>query len=645
MDRSRLECRHFSNDRADAAACKPVFRCDKCGFAGVATKGTPSTFVQKSGKFSKVCGAPSRQLAEAMLKKACGQDCGTAIYEVEASLKAVTDQRSKVARAALKQALPNLDLVADGVQLLVRQYRKAPRQLASLILVANQVDTALRRAKQLKDELDITRCATAGIESGVLGILSDYRVAQVQLDSGLVEAAKVGSAGKVLLRKFRARRRPTRSLRQLGKKQKRFSRWLKSLGPLVARARLQKARDTLKETIDSNSLIPGMNRTPLPSLKSGKNFWSAPLQPGAILKTVINLPRGRGRYTFLFASPQDDEVVPEVSIRASSHKLLSNKSLGFRGSWDPVSLWIDQSKVTLIISIPKITDAKVVHIAFAVLFRGGCPSGQSPDPSTNQCKKSCPQGMSFRVVKGVRRCVCPRGQRWHRKTRRCVSDICARGTRFDASKGRCSCPQGKGWSESKRVCVTASCTGGTVFDGSADRCVCPRATPMYSRRTKRCEACPKRWRWRAALSRCVKDKPCVPGCRGHLECVNGVCVGRGALNFTLTWDVSGDLDLHVVTPRGSEIYFSNRTGDGGQLDHDDTTGTGPENIFWKSNAPKGTYRVCVNPYSLQNDTSFDVKVTGAGGLFKHFSGDRGSDDGKDGCSGASTILVGRIHVR
>jgi uncharacterized protein YfaP (DUF2135 family) len=45
-----------------------------------------------------------------------------------------------------------------------------------------------------------------------------------------------------------------------------------------------------------------------------------------------------------------------------------------------------------------------------------------------------------------------------------------------------------------------------------------------------------------------------------------------SLRFRLSWDETVDLDLHVVTPQGSEIFYQNRFADGGTLDVDDTDG-------------------------------------------------------------------------
>lgn len=74
-----------------------------------------------------------------------------------------------------------------------------------------------------------------------------------------------------------------------------------------------------------------------------------------------------------------------------------------------------------------------------------------------------------------------------------------------------------------------------------------------------------------------------------LETIRGVEVKVGDPQFTLIWDTGADIDLHVVEPGGSHIYWAERRGDnGGELDVDDTDGLGPENIYWLDpDAPEG----------------------------------------------------------
>lgn len=85
---------------------------------------------------------------------------------------------------------------------------------------------------------------------------------------------------------------------------------------------------------------------------------------------------------------------------------------------------------------------------------------------------------------------------------------------------------------------------------------------------------------------------------GLSEKVQGVSVKIGDPQFTLIWDSDADLDLHVIEPGGSEIYWEVRKGKrAGELDVDDVDGLGPENIFWKKgDGPRGEYTWWVHYY-------------------------------------------------
>eukprot|EP00966_Prymnesium_polylepis_P057372 1328503-Prymnesium_polylepis.2 len=75
---------------------------------------------------------------------------------------------------------------------------------------------------------------------------------------------------------------------------------------------------------------------------------------------------------------------------------------------------------------------------------------------------------------------------------------------------------------------------------------------------------------------------------------------EGDLTVSLMWNTYDDLDLHVITPSGEEIFYSNKIADGGELDVDRNAGepytNAPvENVFFRV-APHGTYRVCVRNF-------------------------------------------------
>lgn len=85
---------------------------------------------------------------------------------------------------------------------------------------------------------------------------------------------------------------------------------------------------------------------------------------------------------------------------------------------------------------------------------------------------------------------------------------------------------------------------------------------------------------------------------------NAIVVGSGDVQVTVAWDTDADVDLHVVDPEGSEIYWANRQSpSGGQLDLDSNAACAPdnvrnENITWATGtAPQGSYTVRVDYWS------------------------------------------------
>ncbi len=99
---------------------------------------------------------------------------------------------------------------------------------------------------------------------------------------------------------------------------------------------------------------------------------------------------------------------------------------------------------------------------------------------------------------------------------------------------------------------------------------------------------------------------------GPLPCAGAATpsVGIGTVNVRLEWSVRADLDLWVVDPCGQRIYWLNdsRTcqGSQGRLDLDNLCGGvigRPENIYWATNAPVGTYKVYVDNYASCGGTS------------------------------------------
>lgn len=68
----------------------------------------------------------------------------------------------------------------------------------------------------------------------------------------------------------------------------------------------------------------------------------------------------------------------------------------------------------------------------------------------------------------------------------------------------------------------------------------------------------------------------------------------GFFTTTLTWDGSGDVDLHTFEPGGAHVYFITKRSSAGFLDVDNTVANGPEHYYASCDKTKlleGTYRV------------------------------------------------------
>jgi uncharacterized protein YfaP (DUF2135 family) len=84
-------------------------------------------------------------------------------------------------------------------------------------------------------------------------------------------------------------------------------------------------------------------------------------------------------------------------------------------------------------------------------------------------------------------------------------------------------------------------------------------------------------------------------------------LGTGDLQVTLTWDTGVpvnsagnkvDIDLHVIEPDNSHVYYNNKIGTTATLDFDNVYGFGPENIYVPTgNTANGFYRIYIVYYS------------------------------------------------
>jgi hypothetical protein len=88
-------------------------------------------------------------------------------------------------------------------------------------------------------------------------------------------------------------------------------------------------------------------------------------------------------------------------------------------------------------------------------------------------------------------------------------------------------------------------------------------------------------------------------------------LGTGDMQATLRWDTDDtDIDLWVIEPDGTEVWWFNQDGTTAELDVDDTDGFGPENVFvGAGEAANGTYQVLVNYYRGEVPTEATIRIT------------------------------------
>lgn len=129
-------------------------------------------------------------------------------------------------------------------------------------------------------------------------------------------------------------------------------------------------------------------------------------------------------------------------------------------------------------------------------------------------------------------------------------------------------------------------------------------------------------------------------------------VGTGPLQVSLSFDRSDDVDLHVVTPAGVDIYYGNTSNSGGSLDLDSNPGcridgVNNENIVWPVNSSpaQGTYKVRVDLYDscTNGPVNFTVKVINCG-VISTFTGSFVASDQDAGGAGSGRLVADVPYV-
>lgn len=125
--------------------------------------------------------------------------------------------------------------------------------------------------------------------------------------------------------------------------------------------------------------------------------------------------------------------------------------------------------------------------------------------------------------------------------------------------------------------------------------------------------------------------------------------GSGQLQVSLSWLADVDLDLHVESPTGTDIYYANRqpAGVGGTLDLDSNPacafdGVDNENISWGANVPaQGTYTVRVDLWSacaMTDSIPFVVTVKRCGHVTA-YTGKFAPGEADHGSAGSGRVIT------
>jgi hypothetical protein len=103
----------------------------------------------------------------------------------------------------------------------------------------------------------------------------------------------------------------------------------------------------------------------------------------------------------------------------------------------------------------------------------------------------------------------------------------------------------------------------------------------------------------------------------------------GFFTATLTWDGSGDVDLHAIEPTGYHVSYERRIGTSGYLDIDNTQGYGPEHYVASCDKTKlatGIYQISLANYTGADGRHATVQISSdANGVLATRTGTVGSE--------------------
>lgn len=117
----------------------------------------------------------------------------------------------------------------------------------------------------------------------------------------------------------------------------------------------------------------------------------------------------------------------------------------------------------------------------------------------------------------------------------------------------------------------------------------------------------------------------------------------GFFTATLTWNGTGDVDLHTFEPNSFHVFYRQMQGTSGRLDVDNTVANGPEHYYASCDASTlqtGAYQVAVANYSGASGRTATVQIASAAdGVLGTRSVTLGPDTGDSPGAPLFTVLI------
>jgi Fibronectin type III domain len=124
----------------------------------------------------------------------------------------------------------------------------------------------------------------------------------------------------------------------------------------------------------------------------------------------------------------------------------------------------------------------------------------------------------------------------------------------------------------------------------------------------------------------------------------------GDVQVSVSWDAPSDVDLHVVEPNGTDIYYGNpSSATGGQLDVDSNAacsidGRQIENVRWAGQAPSGTFTVRVDYWDSCGVPLTNYLVTVRNGPSTQVFRGAFTGEGDFGGAGSGRLITTFVHA-